>query len=142
MPTQRWPDRLTLKINPHGPAFSWESQRDQYPVQGQPGITYRSEPTEYGNVDCLLFYDSLGLLRGILNHYPFDAIGLDGLEIEITGNFNLYVDASYRRRGVGTILLDEAMSRWPIKIEQQTYTSDGVQFITRYVVRKRELEGL
>ena len=120
------------------PAFPWESQHRQYPEPGQPGIQYMEGPTPHGNVDCLLFYDDDGLLRGVLNHYPFSAQTEDGLFLEVEGNVNVFVDPDYRGRGVATALLNEAVLRWPFDVEQQTYTFDGVQFIQKWLARHRK----
>lgn len=111
------------------PAFPWESQRDQYPATASPGIHYYAGQTAWGTVDCLLYYDALGILRGALNHYPFTN------EWEQEGNVNIFIDPAFRRRGVATALLNEARERWVFDVEQQTYTREGADFIQSYLWR-------
>ena len=110
-------------------AYPWHSQKKQYPVSGEPGISYFGGDTEWGTVDCLLWRDSLGNLRGILNHYPFSN------KWERSGNVNIFVDPTYQRKGVATDLLNESRKRWPFDIERQTFTLEGVEFIKRYLVK-------
>lgn len=108
-------------------AYDWGSQYRQYPPLGPSGISYFAGPTVYGNVDCLLWRDESGKLRGVLNHYGFDC------EWESKGNVNVFIDPEWRRRGIATVLVDEARRRWVFNPEQQTYTEDGLKFITRYL---------
>lgn len=114
------------------PVFSWASQHPQYPDPGEPGIQYFAGPTEFGVVDCLLYYDGDGMLRGILNHYNFD----DTDALEQSGNINIFVDPTCKRQGIGTKLLDEAKRRYGFNVEQQTYTLEGVHFITKWLSRQ------
>jgi GNAT superfamily N-acetyltransferase len=138
----------------HVVPFSWESQARQYPalasgLNGSPNeVLYMAGELSDGRiVDCLLYYGEEGL-RGILNHYDFDApnpnynevSALFGAEefIERKGNFNVWVHPEYRRQGIATKLLDEASRRWGIDIQQQRYSEDGIKFITAYINRTRE----
>lgn len=107
--------------------FSWESQYNQYPKRGVPGIKYFGGHTESGTVDCLLYFDDNGRLRGILNHYPFTLY-----PFESKGNVNIFVDPKRRRQGIATALLTEAMKRWDVDLEQQQYTEEGEQFILAF----------
>lgn len=116
-----------------GVAFSWESQYEQYPKRSSPGIKYFAGHMEQGTVDCLLYYDDNGRLRGILNHYPFTY-----LPYEVEGNVNIWVDPKYQRRGVATALLTEAMKRWEFRPQQQSYTEAGEAFIRAFWGEKGE----
>jgi GNAT superfamily N-acetyltransferase len=129
--------------------YSFESQRMQYPVKGDPGIGYfAGEVKDYGIVDCLLFRDKSGELLGVLNHYPKDApnpnygtalgrIFGEAEFIERAGNINIFIHPLYKREGIASALLDEAQNRWEINFQQQQYTDEGADFIARYL-EKRE----
>lgn len=112
-------------------AYSWESQARQYAYKDTPGIGFeRHSVGQLGaldQVDCLLWRDDNGVLRGILNHYPTDS------EWEKAGNVNLWVDPGWQRRGIATALLAAAMKRWTINLKQQRYTDDGILFILAFV---------
>jgi GNAT superfamily N-acetyltransferase len=100
--------------------YSWTSQARQYPKLGKPGIGYFPGPTPHGVVDCLLWRDTAGHLRGILNHYPFNAPHL-----EQKGNVNVWVQPGWQRRGIATALVQEAQARWGVNFAQQRFTTAG-----------------
>lgn len=101
--------------------LDWAGQAEQYPPFGPPGISYFPGPLPSGNVvDCLLWRDEGGILRGILNHYPFES------RWEKIGNVNVWVAPGHQRQGIGTRLVEEAMNRWPIDFQQQRYSAEGV----------------
>lgn len=100
--------------------YSWASQALQYPSMGPPGIGYFPGETPKGTIDCLLWRDTNGRLRGICNHYPFDVPGF-----EEAGNVNLWVHPRWQRRGIGTALVREAQSRWTIDLTRQRFTTAG-----------------
>lgn len=108
-----------------GPVLSWESQVNQYPQFAEPGIGYfAGEVGRAKPVDCLLWRDVTGRVRGILNHYPIDMPPW-----ERAGNINLWVHPDWQRQGIGTALLTEAATRWgPFDPEQQQYTEAGEAF--------------
>lgn len=119
---------MRLTVSAGEPPFDWTSQKRQYPPSGETGIGYFAGETEYGVVDCLLWRDQMGILRGVLNHYSFPTpFG------EHAGSVNIYVDPLFRRRGVATMLLDEARTRWVIDVEAQTYTEAGADFMVAYL---------
>lgn len=130
--------------------YSFESQRMQYPVTGEPGIGYfAGEIKDYGIVDCLLFRGEDGLLLGVLNHYPLDSPNphygtvLGSLFgepefIERAGNVNIFIHPEHKREGIATALVDEAISRWTIDFQQQQYTDEGVEFIARYLEKRED----
>jgi hypothetical protein len=144
--TMNWePQRLPEGMN----AYSFESQKKQYPEKGDPGIRYYAgESKGYGVVDCLCFRNGVGEFVGILNHYPADAPNPNYKHplavlfgepefLERAGNVNIFIHPGYKKCGIATELLDEAMLRWDIDLTQQRYTDEGVEFITRYL-EKRE----
>lgn len=113
-----------LDVYPDAEALPWWSQVQQYPEIGEPGISYFAGEIEGYDVpvDCLLFRDGEGRLRGILNHYA-----IDYPPWEKAGNVNVFVDPTAQRKGIGTALAREAQRRWgPINVEQQSYTLAGV----------------
>ncbi len=107
--------------------FSWPAQAAQYPPVGPPGISYFrgdvSTAARAAYVDCLLMRDVNGVLTGILNHYPQDLP-----PYEQAGAVNIWVRPDRQRRGIGTRLAREALTRWPIEIRQQHLTPAGAAF--------------
>lgn len=83
-------------------------------------------------VDCLLYYGYDNELHGILNHYPFEMP-----PYQKTGSVNLQVRPDRRRKGIASALLDEAIKRFNVKLEDQEYTPDGERFIKNYVRSSR-----
>ncbi|MCU1592139.1 MAG: hypothetical protein JWP11_3395 [Frankiales bacterium] len=114
-----------------GPRHSWESQVVQYPEDGPPGVSYFAGEVPGGlPVDCLLWRDEDGALRGILNHYPQD------YGLEKAGNVNLWVQPGYYGRGIATALALEVRRRWPdLDRQQQRYTEAGARFLQSYLKR-------
>jgi GNAT superfamily N-acetyltransferase len=115
--------------------FTWESQAEQYPPTGQPGVSYfRGDMSDgFGpgaHIDCLLFRDASGVLVGILNHYP-----MDFPPYEQAGNVLVIVREDRQRRGIGTRLVREAMTRWPVDPYAQRYTQPGADFVRALMTR-------
>ena len=135
------------------PAFSWDSQAQQYAEQGTPGIRLESHWIEAGGgerfpdqelggaryldslpdvarVDCLLYRGADGTLSGILNRY-------DGKNpLEKLDAINLWVRPERQRWGIATALLRAAKRRWPgITVEKQRYTQDGVKLLAALIQR-------
>lgn len=121
------------------PAFHWASQAEQYPRTGPAGISYFAGEVGDGfpPVDCLLYRGDEGTLLGILNHYS-----VDYPPWEKAGNVNLWVYPYAFHRGIGTALLDEAMRRWEIDLDQQRYTHAGAAFVTAYTSRKETMQDV
>lgn len=116
------------------PLLSWESQVVQYPATGEPGIGYFAGETSLGVVDCLLWRDEKGRVRGILNRY-----GIDFPPYEKAGNVNIWIRPSHQRQGIGRALIEEAIRRWgPINYEQQQFTEAGAAF-ARQLLAEREV---
>jgi ribosomal protein S18 acetylase RimI-like enzyme len=107
--------------------FSWESQVVQYPALGRPGISYVCGViSDDLRVDCLLYRDKHGKIRGILNHFPIDCV------LERAGNILVIVDPRFRRKKIATKLLREAQSRWVVNFDQQSYTADGASLAEHF----------
>jgi ribosomal protein S18 acetylase RimI-like enzyme len=105
--------------------FPWEHVAKDYPRRGRPGVV-EFAPSVDIVILCLLWYDDHGKLRGIFNYYP------DGTKVDRAGDCNVIVHPQWRRRGIATELMDEAYKRWPINLDQQTFTSEGLAFVTAY----------
>jgi GNAT superfamily N-acetyltransferase len=88
---------------------------------------YRSNPQEN-----LLWRDDWGELRGILTYFPIDYPCGDK-----AGEFMAVVDPAYRRRGVATALLAEAVRRWQIDLTKQRYTREGAAFAKSFEARMK-----
>lgn len=117
-----------------GPIYPWNSQADQYPPVGTPGVTYFAGklPNNPVPIDCLLYYSPEGELRGIANHYA-----VDYPPMEVAGNFLVLVHPKYQNRGVGTALLDELVRRYDVNFTQQKYSRKGLALIARYLITHR-----
>lgn len=87
-----------------------------------------------GPVDCLLWRDSNGYIRGIHYHYP-----VDFPPFERAGNVNMWVAPGWQGAGIGTTLLAAADRRWLINFAQQSYTTGGLAFVQRYLMRGQRL---
>lgn len=130
-----------LQIHPEMVAFSFESQVKQYPLEGEPNTIELYLGVQEGfdvPINCLLFRDEVGEVRGILNHYP-----IDYPPFERAGNVNVFVDPTFRRRGVAIRLIQEAEDRFgPLDLEQQRLTREGYELvksiIRRHVGHKKE----
>lgn len=110
------------------PIFQWHNQAKQYPEHGT-GIMYFKGILPSGkHVDCLLYYGADNLLQGILNFYPIKIPFL-----QEKGSVNIEVRHDRRRKGIATALLNEAIKRFEINLENQEYTHDGERFIKKYM---------
>jgi GNAT superfamily N-acetyltransferase len=113
-----------LRATLPGIGFTWWSQVGQYPKTGPSGVSYfRGEMGDGSHVDCLLFRDDDGVLRGVLNHYnvAYPDTG------EEPGDYVVIVEPAWRRQGIGRILLTEALGRWDdIDLARQKYTAEGL----------------
>lgn len=132
--------------------YPWESQVNQYPKVGKPGIDLFIGEISVGRVqfdgedvldarcnyvECLLYRNNKGHVIGILNYYRW---GVEGFEEP--GNVNVWVHPRRHRRGIGTALLTEAEKRFgPINFHQQTYSTAGRALVTKYIQSTRQREG-
>jgi GNAT superfamily N-acetyltransferase len=102
----------------------------QFPLNNGKGITYQTvNYAENTPMDCLLYYNE-GDLLGILFHFPNDFPPF------VKGNVNLVVHPKHRRKGIGTMLMDEAKKRWDLKFDSHSFTDDGNYFLYGYVKKK------
>ncbi len=107
-------------------AEAWETVCLSYPRRSsRPGVVEFQPEIDF-EMWSLLWYDDASKLRGILNYYPV------GSPAERPGEFNITVHPAWRRRGIGTELLDEAFKRWPIELDRQRWTAEGLAFIKAY----------
>lgn len=111
--------------------FSWESQAEQYPEKGEPGIEHTTVRCGISVVDCLLYRDESGCLVGILNHYN------EFNPWEKPGSCNVWVHPDHQRRGVASALLRDAYHRWPLKNEDQEWSREGHAWITGLIDKGR-----
>lgn len=127
-----WKDR---KNELDGPVWPFPYQAKQYPKDGPPGISYfKGVVNESTWVDCLLYRDDSGKLIGILNHYPFALVDPDDPRIvERRGNINIFIDPKHKGKGIGTKLVDEAVSRYNVDLRRQRYSEEGADFINNYI---------
>lgn len=118
----------------YAPILPWDSQVIQYPELGEPDTIELFLGDESENfpglppINCLLWRDHDGRIRGILNHYP-----VDYPPWEKAGNVNVFVQPGWKKRGIGTALVDKAIELFgELNFHQQTYSPEGMQFLLRY----------
>lgn len=112
------------------PIYSWGSQARQYPAKHEPGFRYTVEHADDipQPIDCLLWYDAKGVLRGILNRYPEGAP-----PYEEPMAINIWVHPSRQQQGIGKALLAEAERLWgPIDWEAQRFSASGLALAESY----------
>jgi GNAT superfamily N-acetyltransferase len=114
-----------------GTRHSWESQVGQYPVDGPPGVSYLAGPVPGAlPVDCFLWRDPDGALRGIANYYPQD------YELQPRGSVNLWVQPGHTGRGIATALMLALRDLRPeVDRQQQQYTEAGARFVMSFLQR-------
>ena len=139
MPTfngKPWED-VTESLN--GIPFSFKSQSDQFDKVGTPGFSYfkgEGNGLKKGQwVDCLLWRDESGKLKGIVYHYPQD------LPLEKKGNMNIYISPDSKRKGIASELVTEAIKRYKVDLRQQRYSEEGAAFINSFVRNMPENKG-
>jgi ribosomal protein S18 acetylase RimI-like enzyme len=54
------------------------------------------------------------------------------------GEFNIAVQKEFRRRGIGTALLKEAIRRFKVDLEKQEYTRNGAALANRFHERGQQ----
>jgi GNAT superfamily N-acetyltransferase len=130
--------RFPVNIPVMPDVFDWDIQAHQYidiKPRG-PGITYFRPVFDMGPVDCLLMFNADLDLVGIMNFFPEDLP-----PYERAGNFTIMVRPDRQRRGIATLLMDEARRRWTIDFDQQDYSPSGAAFASAYVNRHSLPDG-
>jgi 8-oxo-dGTP pyrophosphatase MutT (NUDIX family)/DNA-binding NarL/FixJ family response regulator len=123
-----WKD---VKRSLDGMPFSFKSQASQFDKKGPPGLSYFKgegnglQPGQW--VDCLLWRDDKGKLKGIVYHYPQD------LPLEKKGNMNIFISPDSKRQGIASRLVSEAIKRYDVDLRQQRYSEEGAAFINNFV---------
>ena len=123
-----WKD---VKRSLDGMPFSFKSQASQFDKKGPPGLSYFKgegnglQPGQW--VDCLLWRDEKGKLKGIVYHYPQD------LPLEKKGNMNIFISPDSKRQGIASRLVSEAIKRYDVDLRQQRYSEEGAAFINNFV---------
>lgn len=90
---------------------SWSWLRRQYHSAGAPGLSATSS--------AVLWRNRQGRIVGVLVR--------DGM------GFIVRVDRRYRRQGIATRLLREALNRWPLDLRSERYTADGAAWVTAFL---------
>lgn len=131
MPTFRGKPWEDVEESLGGEMWSFKSQSDQFDEIGKPGLSYfkgTGNGLKKGQwVDCLLWRDEQGKLKGIVYHYPQD------LPLEKKGNMNIFIAPDAKRQGIGTKLVAEAIKRYKVDLRQQRYSEEGAAFINNFV---------
>jgi curved DNA-binding protein CbpA/8-oxo-dGTP pyrophosphatase MutT (NUDIX family)/predicted ABC-type ATPase len=119
-----------------GMPWPFKGQAEQFDKKGPPGFSYFKgegnglRPGQW--VDCLLWRDEKGILKGIVYHYPQD------LPLEKKGNVNIFISPDSKRKGIASTLLAEAMKLYDVNLRQQRYSTEGAAFVNNFVRRLPE----
>jgi hypothetical protein len=102
----------------------WYNEPVEYEGKGVPGgISHRY--LEVGNtkipVNYLLHHGDDGRINGILSHFP------KGTPFEKPGSITVTVHPHHRDKGVGSKLLNTAVDKFGVDLEQQEYTPLGYE---------------
>ncbi len=95
---------------------AWETIAADADRRGTPGITRAG--------DTITWRDHNGRLRGLLAHHG--------------GAITVVVQPAWRRHGIATELLDAAFAQWPIDLDRQQYTHEGLAFAESYESTPRD----
>jgi DNA-binding CsgD family transcriptional regulator/8-oxo-dGTP pyrophosphatase MutT (NUDIX family)/predicted ABC-type ATPase len=123
-----WKD---VKQSLDGMPWPFKGQAKQFDKKGPPGLSYFKgtgnglQPGQW--VDCLLWRDEKGILKGIVYHYPQD------LPLEKKGNMNVFISPDSKRQGIASKLVAEAIKRYDVDLRQQRYSEEGAAFINTFV---------
>jgi hypothetical protein len=123
-----WKD---VKESLGGMPWPFKGQAKQFDKKGPPGLSYFKgtgnglQPGQW--VDCLLWRDEKGILKGIVYHYPQD------LPLEKKGNMNVFISPDSKRQGIASKLVAEAIKRYDVDLRQQRYSEEGAAFINNFV---------
>ena len=124
-----WKD---VRENLGGMPWPFKGQASQFEKKGAPGFSYFK--AESGGslkdgqwVDCLLWRDEKGILKGIVYHYP------QNMALEKKGNVNIFISPDSKRKGIASTLLTEAIKRYDVDLRQQKYSAEGAAFVNNFV---------
>ena len=139
-PTYRGKPWKDVKENLGGMPWPFKGQASQFDKKGPPGFSYfRGESggslKEGQWVDCLLWRDEKGILKGIVYHYP------QNMALEKKGNVNIFISPDSKRKGIASTLLAEAIKRYNVDLRQQRYSAEGAAFVNNFVRRLPENSG-
>lgn len=139
----RRPRRITAPgtvANKEFPDSFFYDNANDFPEIGPAGISYfpgqlnpslASQAVLKGSqkpvVDCLVWRDESGIVRGWLSHWPFDIP-----PIQKKGDALVVVDPARRRRGIGLSLLTEGISRFNIDLARQKFSPSGAALVAAY----------
>jgi len=104
----------------------WKEKKSLFGVNGNPGITYQKTVSRKENVEHLIYRDVYGNLLAFLQYRGEHA------SKEKRGDLNLRVHSDFWRKGIGSLLLEEAYKHWPVDLNAQEYTIFGIKFINSF----------
>ena len=115
-----------------GEPWPFNGQASQFDKKGPPGLSYfrgeGGDSLKKGQwVDCLLWRDDNGILKGIVYHYP------QNMALEKKGNMNVFISPDSKRQGIASILVAEAIKRYNVDLRRQRYSEEGAAFINNFV---------
>jgi 8-oxo-dGTP pyrophosphatase MutT (NUDIX family)/DNA-binding CsgD family transcriptional regulator/predicted ABC-type ATPase len=131
LPTFRGKPWKDVRPTLDGQPWPFKGQAKQFDKKGPPGLSYFKgtgnglKPGQW--VDCLLWRDEKGILKGIAYHYPQD------LPLEKKGNLNIFISPDSKRQGIASKLVAEAIKRYNVDLRQQRYSAEGAAFINDFV---------
>ena len=138
-PTFRGKPWTDVKESLGGQPWPFKGQASQFDKKGPPGLSYFKgtgnglQPGQW--VDCLLWRDEKGILKGIAYHYPQD------LPLEKKGNLNIFISPDSKRQGIASKLVAEAINRYNVDLRQQRYSAEGAAFVNNFVRNLPENSG-
>jgi DNA-binding NarL/FixJ family response regulator len=138
-PTFRGKPWKDVEESLNGMPWPFKGQAEQFEKIGPPGLSYFKgtgnglKPNQW--VDCLLWRDDSGILKGIVYHYPQD------LPLEKKGNMNVFISPDSKRQGIANRLVAEAIKRYNVDLRQQKYSEEGAAFINNFVRNMPENKG-
>lgn len=129
----------------HDITHTWASQAPQYDrpdITPAPGVVGWQVPPGLTPVPvlCLLYYtEHRGRLTlvGILSYFP-EGSPFD----DEPGDFMVLVHPEWRRQGIGSRLVREAVRRWGVDLMTQCYTTQGWMLAQSILEDPREDETL
>jgi len=107
----------------------WNKLVKYYPKQGESGFTFSFHHL-FGvrYAEYIIYRNEEGEMVGIITYYLHDYFHL-----ERAGNLNISVDPKYWRNGIGLKLLKEAIRKWNIDFNKQTYTRSGIRLLLTFL---------